>query len=225
MYLFDDILKHKNNNILFKDNINSFSQIKDILKEKIEEKESITVFNDKIIFELEEESKKLDEIFEEKNSENNFLKSEAEKGSILYKNFWESFNEYLTKTNEEYLIFSNKSRKPSADNWQERQIPGVYGYEIVLKLSFTKKIISTEIYMNKENAKNLFDKSYSYKEKIENDLGFTLQWFSKEKNPKFAYKAYLSKELDINNKELWDNAFIWLIENSEKMVSTFKNYI
>ena len=60
MYLFDDILKHKNNNILFKDNINSFSQMKDILKGKTEEKENITVFNEKMIIKLEEAAEKLD---------------------------------------------------------------------------------------------------------------------------------------------------------------------
>lgn len=225
MYLFDDILKHKNNNILFKDNINSFSQIKDILKEYPIDRKEVTIFNDKIINQLTEKVIKSDEIFIKEQMESNVLIDGKERGNTLYKNFWESLNEYLNSDDKEYSIFSNKSRTPSTDNWQERQIPNVAGYEIVLKLSYTKKIISTELYMNKENAKELFDKAYSHKEEIEKSLGFNLQWFNKEDNQKVAYKAYLSKELDISNKELWKEAFAWLIENSEKMARAFRIYI
>ena len=225
MYLFDDILKHKNNNILFKEGINSFSQIKDILKEYPIDRKEVTIFNDKIINQLTEKVIKSDEIFIKEQMESNVLIDGKERGNTLYKNFWESLNEYLNSNDKKYYIFSNKSRTPSTDNWQERQIPNVFGYEVVLKLSYTKKIVSTEIYMNKENAKSLFNKVYSHKEEIEKSLGFNLQWFNKEENQKVAYKAYLSKELDISNKELWEEAFAWLIENSEKMARAFEIYI
>lgn len=57
MYLFDEVLKYKEKNILFRDNIKNFSDLKKIFKENKENEQKFSIFNEEIVRLLEEKMK------------------------------------------------------------------------------------------------------------------------------------------------------------------------
>ena len=77
-----------------------------------------------------------------------------------------------------------------------------------------------ELYI--DNSKELFHQLYEHKREIEADLGFELDW--RELPEKKASRILITKKVNFNNRNKWQEQFDWLIEKTLKMRAAFKKY-
>ena len=78
-----------------------------------------------------------------------------------------------------------------------------------------------ELYI--DNSKELFHQLYEHKREIEADLGFELDW--RELPEKKASRILITKKVNFNNRNKWQEQFDWLIEKTLKMRAAFKKYL
>ena len=78
-----------------------------------------------------------------------------------------------------------------------------------------------ELYI--DNSKELFHQLYEHKSEIEADLGFELDW--RELPEKKASRILITKKVNFNNRNKWQEQFDWLIEKTLKMRAAFKKYL
>lgn len=97
---------------------------------------------------------------------------------------------------------------------------GVSGAHISLTINTLSKLIGCEIYI--PDSKELYYSYEQYKDDIENELGFSLEWM--ELPNKKASRIKVSTEADVNKRSKWENYFEWLIEMAEKFQEVFYKY-
>ena len=78
-----------------------------------------------------------------------------------------------------------------------------------------------ELYI--DNNKELFHELYSHKDEIEQDLGFELDW--RELPERKASRIMLTRKVNFNKRDKWNEQFKWLVEKTLKMRAAFKKYI
>jgi len=76
---------------------------------------------------------------------------------------------------------------------------------------------------NISDNKELYQKLYSYKDNIENEMGVKLDW--RELPDKKASRIIISHTADFNNKDNWIEQFEWLMNIAMKMKKAFKKYL
>lgn len=82
--------------------------------------------------------------------------------------------------------------------------------------------IAIEIYIN--NNKELYDKLYSYKEEIEEKLGFSLEWLRLDNKKASRILTYIDG-LDFNNRNNYPQLINESINTVIKMRDIFTPYI
>lgn len=134
---------------------------------------------------------------------------------LLQLDFWNSFKEYCMCHNT-----SLKLRKAYPQHWYDISI-GSSEAHICLTVNSRDNLITCEIYI-KDN-KDLFESLKNSKELIEKELMETLDWQALES--KKASRIKLSRNIEFENKDSWENAFKWLHEKAQIFQKVFGNYI
>jgi len=134
---------------------------------------------------------------------------------VLQLDFWNKFKEYAVSNNTKLRL-----RKTSPQHWYDISI-GSRDAHLSLTVNTREDLIACEVFIS--DSKELFNKLFSFKREIENELGHKLEWM--ELPNKKASRIKISKDADINNTENWDKYFQWLMKEAESFQRVFPKYI
>lgn len=130
--------------------------------------------------------------------------------------FWTRFNEIITERGKLFNI-----RKASTDHWHDIAI-GTSAAHIGITLVNKENCIGVELYINDD--KQIFDNLYQKKEKIENELGLSLDW-QRLDGKKASRIMYRIPGLDFDNNSNYDELMNEIIDKAVAFSTTFKKYI
>ena len=131
--------------------------------------------------------------------------------------FWTTFIASSNKTNKLY-----ESISPSKDSWIAKSL----GSSIQLCLVISKTFARTEIYLNKSKQENkkVFDQLLLQKTEIEKLLGVELFW-DRIDNKNASRISFQLENVNIENKDDWDNMILFFIDYSVKFEQCFKPFL
>lgn len=130
--------------------------------------------------------------------------------------FWNQFNSVVVERGKPFNV-----RKATTDHWYSVAIGTSEAY-IDITLVNKESVIGVELYI--PNNKELFDKLFTRKEDIENDLGFKLDWRRLE-NSKASRIVYHIKGLNFDDHSNYNELMNKTIDLAVLMRNTFKKYI
>jgi len=151
-----------------------------------------------------------------KNSKVNSSKDNLNKSQSERLEFWNRFNEILIDKGKPFNV-----RKATTDHWYDVSI-GSSKSHITLELVNKNKYIRIGLYMNDD--KELFDKLYINKEKIEEELDLELEWI-RESSANVSRVKYNLVGLNFDNHSNYDELMNTAIEIVIKMQKIFKKYV
>lgn len=131
-------------------------------------------------------------------------------------NFWNIFNEALISRNKPFNV-----RKATTDNWYDVAL-GTSEAHISITLVNKTNNIGIQVYIN--DNKKLFDKLFLEYEKIENKLGFNMDW-QRLDNKKASRIIYYIDGLDFDNHDNYDKLINEVIDRVITIKETFRNHI
>lgn len=70
------------------------------------------------------------------------------------------------------------------------------------------------------NSKQLFEHLASRRGQIERDFGEALTWSTPEEKP--SYRAYLRKDVDLNDRNRWPEYHAWLVQKLDTIHRVFR---
>lgn len=144
------------------------------------------------------------------SSQNNLTET-----NLLQLNFWTAFNQYLGQNSQKL-----RAKKPRPQHWCDLSIGNSQAY-ISLVISFQKNFIRAGLYI--PNNKDLFLRLVEQKQKIEKNLGLTLEWMELPKAK--ASRINLQKNnINLKNKDNYEECFKWFTNMSEKFIDVFPKY-
>ena len=131
--------------------------------------------------------------------------------------FWTRFIAECQNSNKLFASIS-----PSKDSWLAKSL----GNNIQLCLVVSKTFARTEIYLNKSKVENkkIFDQLETFKLVIEKNLGLKLLW-DRIDNKNASRISYQIENVNIENKEDWDNMITFFKDYSLKFEDCFKPYL
>lgn len=129
---------------------------------------------------------------------------------LLQLNYWTKLAERL----EDLTEFN--ARKPYPQHWYDLAIGSSLAH-ISLTVNTLKKEIRIETWIS--DNKDLYDYLESQKEVIEKELGYSLNW--ERLDDKKASRISISKKIDINKEENWDEAIDWHLEKAVEFYKVF----
>ena len=130
--------------------------------------------------------------------------------------FWNQFNNVVIERGKPFNI-----RKPTTDHWYNIAI-GTSDAHIDITLVNKDSLIGVELYIT--DNKELFDKLYSRKDEIQEELGFQLDWRRLDKS-KASRIVYHIKGLNFDDHSNYDELINKTIDLAVLMRNTFKKYI
>lgn len=132
--------------------------------------------------------------------------------------YWVAFQEYAFQN----VTFSKNfnRRKPSTDHWMTFTI-GSSAYHLAALQLRKKNELAVELYITDD--KSIFYTLVNNKEQIESELGAGLEWL--ELPDRKASRILITKQVDFDDRTLWNEQFDWLIDVMLKMKKVFKKYI
>ncbi len=154
-------------------------------------------------------------IFEGMGIEQNELEFEINQGSQtqakttageMHQKFWAQFNEYASQQSEFTKEFTLKPGQSQKD-WHSYDFHiGESDYHLVITLNTQEKSINTGIWCSTLNG---YDKVYSAKQKLENELGYEFSWNS----AKTSGSAYLKRFVDnMYDESAWPEFNEWFVK-------------
>lgn len=132
--------------------------------------------------------------------------------------YWVAFNDYAFQNNEFSKQFNR--RKATTDHWMSLSVGSSVCHIHISQIRRDNRAL-VEWYISDD--KDLYQKLYSNKDRIEQDMGVSLEW--NELPDKKASRILICKNVDFDNKNDWSSQFDWIIDMSIKMKKTFKKYI
>jgi hypothetical protein len=129
--------------------------------------------------------------------------------------FWNGFIEYCKK-HESKL----KLRKANPQHWYDISLGNSHSH-LGLTINTQDNAIAVDVYI--PDNKELFDKLFENKDKLEKELGKRLSWQRLE--GKKAARIKWETQADINDTEKWESQFAWLKEKAELMHKVFSKNI
>lgn len=160
------------------------------------------------------------EVVEKPNDWTKEIKKNTSNSPILQARYeyWTAFNDYAFQ-NEVFAKTFNK-RKPSTDHWMAFSV-GASACSISMSQVRRTGNLVVEWYIFDD--KELYQKFYVHKESIENTMKMQLEW--NELPEKKASRILVSKQVDFDNKNEWNEQFEWLMDTTMKMKKVFKKYL
>lgn len=134
---------------------------------------------------------------------------------ILQHEFWTKFKEYGEAHHTRL-----KLRKAFPQHWYDISM-GSSEAHIALTVNSRTNVISCEVYIS--DSKELFHFLFENKDKIEELLGYKLEWLELEE--KRASRIKCTREGDFSETANWDTYFQWLQETAENFERVFGKYI
>ena len=132
--------------------------------------------------------------------------------------YWLAFNDYAFQKDEFSKQFNK--RKATTDHWMSLSV-GSSACHISLSQIRRDNHALVEWYIPDDKA--LYQKLYSYKDNIEQDMGVSLEW--NELPNKKASRILIYKDVDFDDKSDWPSQFDWIIDMSIRMKKTFRKYL
>lgn len=151
-----------------------------------------------------------------KKSKTRNYKSEMNKSESERLEFWEEFNKVLIERNKPFNV-----RKATNNHWYDVAI-GTTEAHVAINLVNKESIIVVELYI--ANNKDLFDKLYEYKDKIEEDLGLQLEWARLDNSKASRIKTNIDG-LDFDDHSNYHELMNESIDMAVKFRDVFKKYI
>ena len=133
---------------------------------------------------------------------------------VMQLEFWNNFKGYAQNKGT-----SLRMRKTYPQHWFDLSF-GCSDARIVLTINTQTNLLACEIYIS--DSKELYNKLFENKDKIEKELGEKLEWM--ELLFKKASRIKLSREGDVNDSENWPNYFDWFKTQAEKFQKVFGKY-
>jgi len=134
---------------------------------------------------------------------------------IMQLDFWNRFIDFAK--NQKSIL---RLRKAGPQHWYDISLGNSFSH-IALTVNTQDNLIVCEVYIS--DNKELFDKLFSQKDKIEDELDKKLEWSRLE--GKKASRIKLIEEADISDVDKWEKYFVWLKENAELFQKVFPKYI
>ncbi|MGL5099311.1 MAG: DUF4268 domain-containing protein [Fusobacteriaceae bacterium] len=133
----------------------------------------------------------------------------------LQRDYWIAFVEYCKEKKTSF-----KLRTPMARQCFDIAI-GNSEYQITLTINTLKNSLGLALYI--PDSKELYHKFSTYKEEIEEKLGFQMEWIE---NPgKKSSKIVISHGTNFRNSGEWEDSFRWLLEKIEIVKSVFGDFV
>ena len=134
----------------------------------------------------------------------------------LQYNFWRALVDYGENTDFKHQFLP---RKAHPQNWFDLGI-GMSGAYIMLTVNTLSERISAEIYIPDDS--DLFQLFFRNKEKIEDELGFTMEWRPSSKGK--VSRIITTTQGDVKQEAEWAAYFKWYIEKATKLREVFHKY-
>ncbi len=135
--------------------------------------------------------------------------------NLMQLDFWSKFKSHAE---EKKVNFRLKMPNPLSYYYVSINRPGE---TIALVMSIKYKFIRCEIYIT--GPKEIYYGHYENKDEIEKQMGEKLVW--QELPGKTASRIHITKEnVDVTNKEIWEECFDWFILKAEKFQEVFGKY-
>lgn len=131
-------------------------------------------------------------------------------------NFWRALVDYGENTDFKHQFLP---RKAHPQNWFDLGI-GMSGAYIMLTVNTLSERISAEIYIPDDS--DLFQLFYHNREKIEDELGFSMEWRSNSKGK--VSRIITTTHGDVKKEAEWTAYFKWYIEKATKLREVFRKY-
>lgn len=128
--------------------------------------------------------------------------------------FWNQFKEYATDKDTKLRL-----RKPLPQHWYSISC-GMSGLHLELTINTQNNTLGCEIRIR--DSKELYQKFYSKKEKIESELGELPEWM--ELPDKKASRIKLSCNANIANVSQWEEYFKWFKVSAENLLQVVTKY-
>ena len=130
--------------------------------------------------------------------------------------FWQEFNDLVVSRGKPFSI-----RKATTDHWYDVAV-GSSDAHIAINLINKDGEIVVELYIS--DSKELFDRLYSSKESIEEQLGFGMTW-ARLDNKKASRIKYSIPGLDFDDHSNYDELMNHIIDVVVRMREVFKKYL
>lgn len=131
--------------------------------------------------------------------------------------FWQAFVEYANS--DKSPLKMNPGRKPKPQHWYNIAVGKADAY-ISLTVNTKTKMISAETYI--PDNKDLFNTYFGNKEKIEQELGFAMDWQPIPDSK--ASRIIVTINGDISKQNKWPEFFKWYAEKAAKLKDVFVKY-
>lgn len=151
-----------------------------------------------------------------KESKNNKSTDAMNKRQSERVEFWTIFNEHIINRGKPFNV-----RKATTDHWYDIAI-GTSAAHISVTLVNKDSYIGVELYINSNKA--LFDKLYEEREKIEEQLGFKMDW-QRLDTAKASRILYRINGLNFDDHSNYDSMIDEAIDKVIKMRSIFKDRV
>lgn len=145
-----------------------------------------------------------------KNSKNNYKDGDLNRSQSERLYFWNEFNKAVIERGKPFSI-----RKANTNHWYDIAI-GTSEAHVGVSLISKSNYIAVELYIN--DNKELFDELFSYKDEIEKQIGFSLEWCRLDNKKASRILAYID-DLNFDNHSNYPE----LINKSIDMAINFKN--
>jgi len=136
---------------------------------------------------------------------------------LIREEFWRGLKDYMLSKNT-----SVKPRKPRAQHWYDLAI-GRSGFTISLTINTQRNMLSCELYIDNERAKEAFQMLIKQKEDIEQVIGSKLDW--RELPNRHACRVLLTTPGDIKSRDNWNEYFMWFHEQTELFYEAFADRV
>lgn len=130
--------------------------------------------------------------------------------------FWNQFNNIIIERGKPFNV-----RKATTDHWYSVAI-GTSEAHIDITLVNKDSVIGVELYIS--DNKDLYDKLFEDKDRIEEELGFKLEWRRLD-NSKASRIIYYIKGLNFDNHNNYNELMNRTIDIAVILRDTFKKYI
>lgn len=141
--------------------------------------------------------------------------SELTETKIKQLQFWDNFKSFA-KQNNTKLRF----QKSYPQHWTNISI-GNSECHLALTINSRDGLLGVEIYI--PNNKELYAQIYQNRDKIESELGESLEWM--ELPNKKASRIKISKTGNFEDENKWNDYFEWILKEAEKFQLVFSKYI
>ena len=142
------------------------------------------------------------------------MNNEMSSTKMLLYNYWTKLSEEIDRN---YPNFN--SRKPRSSNFYDIALGSSLAH-ISLVIN-TKSEVKCQIWIR--DSKQLFDFLYDSKDKIEEELGYELEW-ARLDDYKSSFIAIINNS-DIRDESNWDNLIKWQLNNASKFYDVFADRI